>query len=468
MTTTTRYAAALAAAALCAGLAGCGQQVQGSGDGVSGPTGRADSGQSADADLIGGFPRCDWRKTLVADPSAYRAEPVYANGGGNDLMEQVSAWASEHGAEPELWIDREHNGWLHVGTTHGDAEALQAQVEKDFPGAGIAIVDVPHSSAELRDLQDRVSAAFRDSGTSWAGVGAGVPQGVTSVDLGYVTPEAVAVLEQFRGEPLCVEGRPPSEQVPEGPQPTAGDGWRLLADQVAGESYRTGVATTPEQLERLWDEAGVSAPTPPVDFSTEVVIWFGAVDSSSCPVRMDDVEVSGQIVHGVFVVPGGPGECTADAIGHAVVVAVERAILPDAPFFVQLGPENPPVGGIEVRTVVDVDLRSSGATAGDGALRTDPALREPVPVKVEEGGSLPLDEERIFWFEPGECGWQQLGTFDGIRWRLADDAAPPDDLPPVTGDVSLTRVDAGTVVLTIPETDLSYIPAEPAWSCDGS
>jgi hypothetical protein len=57
----------------------------------------------------------------------------------------------------------------------------------------------------------------------WASIGADVPRGQVSLDLGYSTPQAEEVLQEFRGEPLCVEGLPQEERVPQGPQPTAGE-----------------------------------------------------------------------------------------------------------------------------------------------------------------------------------------------------------------------------------------------------
>ena len=81
---------------------------------------------------------------------------------------------------------------------------------------------------------------------------------------------------------LCVDGTDPADAVADGPQPTEGEGWRLLADELTGEAYRTGVATTDEQYAALWDESGVNAEQPEVDLDTEIVIWFGAVYGSSC------------------------------------------------------------------------------------------------------------------------------------------------------------------------------------------
>ncbi|MET0831867.1 MAG: hypothetical protein ABWY62_05740, partial [Acidimicrobiia bacterium] len=156
--------------------------------------------------------------------------------------------------------------------------------------------------------------------------------------------------------------------VPEGPQPQAGDGWRLLGEELVGETYRTGIATTDEKYAALWQQAGLTTPPPPVDFTTEVVVWFGAVYGSSCPIRLDDVAVDTDrelpLLRAVTVVPGGTGACTADAKPHAYVVAVERDRLPAGPFVIQLGPDDPPTGAPLERTQVDADLTIPGAVMG--------------------------------------------------------------------------------------------------------
>lgn len=129
-----------------------------------------------------------------------------------------------------------------------------------------------------------------------------------------------------------------------GEQPTAGSGWRLLGDGLSGSAYRTGVATTPDQLETLWEKAGLDGEPPSLDFATEIGVWFGAVYSTDCPVRLDGVDVTGRVLHADIVLQGYPGDCSDDANPHAYVVAVERTML------------------LEERTVVEVDLSEPGAT----------------------------------------------------------------------------------------------------------
>lgn len=166
--------------------------------------------------------------------------------------------------------------------------------------------------------------------------------------------------------------------VPTGPQPTSGPGWRLLGerDQV-GEAYRTGVATTDAQLTALWAESALPGEAPVVDWQREIAVWFGDVHGSSCPIRLDAVVVDGTTVHATTVIPGsGPmHSCTADAIPHSYVVAVQRSLLPDEGFTVQLTATDPPSGAMSERTRVDVSLRAPGSSATDAELDPAPGTR---------------------------------------------------------------------------------------------
>lgn len=250
-------------------------------------------------------------------------------------------------------------------------------------------------------------------------------------------------------------------------QQMSGAGWRLLGDlRDGGEPGRTEVATTDAQLDRVWGEAGHSGPAPEVDWDSEIVIWFGAIWSSGREIRLTEIVVDGDVLYPTTptLKPdlGGP----ADARPHALVLAIDRSILPSVvPFNVQLNAETSGYGWPQERTVVEVDLREARATATDEQLHDDADLTPVVPRKVESGDTIAVGEEVIFWFTPGECGWEMLGTFDGLDWRLSEETAPPQDLPPIEGDANLTRPAEDQIMFSIPETELIYVPAEDDWSC---
>lgn len=330
--------------------------------------GPADSASPMDAAAEGGFPMCDDVPQLTADPALYRDTPAYVE--NEQPTEEVLAWAEQQPGFSSIWIDRDHNGWVAVGFTTDVAER-QAEIEDLFADDGVVAVEVPYTTDELLEVQQRLIALDIEG---LGGAGAMPDRGVVRADFGVLTPEVLSALAPLRGEPICVSGLPESEAVPEGEQPTGGEGWRLLGDDLTGATFRTGVATTPEQLAVLWAEAGLPGEPAEVNFETEIAVWFGAVYSSGCPVRLDAVVVTGDTLHGDFVLPGNPGACPGDANPHAFVVAVERSMLPAGPFQVQLNAEDPPLGVPEERTLVAVDLSDPGSTATDEQIGLDAAL----------------------------------------------------------------------------------------------
>lgn len=312
-------------------------------------------------DLPFGLQRCPAETPFVTAPEDwYRDEPVYA---GNEMpIEEVRAWAVEQPGFEDLWIDREHRGWIAVAFS-SDAEARQADLQARFPGVGVVAVPVGWTEAELVALRDQAFGAMQDAGFDVGG-SHGVHTGLVEVWVGELVEERLAPLAPFAGPRLCVTGVASEDVIRPGEQPTSGEGWRLLGTDRTGSTYRTGVATTEEQYASLWVEAGLGGEPPSVDLETEVVVWFGAVYGSGCEIRMDDVvlDLDQRLVHGDFVVPGVHQGCNDDANPEAYVVAVERSALPEAPFAVQLDADDPPAGVPEERTTVDVDLRSPGAT----------------------------------------------------------------------------------------------------------
>jgi hypothetical protein len=214
------------------------------------------------------------------------------------------------------------------------------------------------------------------AGVEWAGTAADVTTWTVNLQVNVANEGLAPALAPIAGERICIEDTGPP--VPEGPQPEAGQGWRLLADDLTGESYRTGVGTDDGQYESLWRLVGLTGERPPVDFDQEIVVWFGAVYGSSCPIRLDDVafdlDHDPPLVYAVTVSPGSLGVCTADANPHAFVVAIDRSALPEGPFAVQLGPEDRPLGPPEQRTVVGADLSRPGSIAAPEQLGLDPDL----------------------------------------------------------------------------------------------
>jgi hypothetical protein len=390
-----------------------------------------------------GLARCPVERAYAAaDASHYRDEPVYV---GNEMpTEAVQQWAASKPAFEDIWIDREHNGWIAVGFSEG-ADERQVELEREFPGVGVVAVPLDWTAAELEALRADAFGAMEEAGLPVGG-GHSVPAGLVQVWVGELDEEHLAPLADLAGPRLCVEGTDPEDVIREGAQPTEGDGWRLLGADHTGETYRTGVATTQEQYDALWAVSGVSGAPPPVDFEREIVIWFGAVYGSGCEVRLDDVVVDPgrRLVHGDLVVPGVHGGCPDDANPAAYVVALERDRLPEGGFAVQLGPDDPPSGVPEERTLVDVDLRSPDSTAQDDEIHLDQELIDQPERNVVGAGGV---------IEPGypwaydldlSCAFSTFGPINGVVWKAETeglDAAPPEAWRAVADDEGIVEVE---------------------------
>ena len=330
--------------------------------------------------------RCEDVPRIEAPAERYRASPVYV---GNEMpLEPVGEWARAQPGFQEMWIDRDRFGWITVAFTN-DVAARDAELEAMFPDAGVVAVEVPSTLADLLSLQRRAADLLLAAGVEYAGSAADVTTWTVSLLVNAADERVAEALAPVAGERICIEDTGPP--VPERPQPEAGSGWRLLADELVGESYRTWIATDEAQYEGLWDLVGLAGQRPLVDFDKEIVVWFGAVYGSSCPIRLDDVVVdlgrSPPLVHAVTVAPG-TGVCTADANPHAYVVAIDRGALPAGPFAIQLGPEDRPLGPPEQRTLVHADLSRPGAVAAPEQIGLDRELAaggEPPPRTAESG-----------------------------------------------------------------------------------
>lgn len=372
---------------------------------------------SGSSELPFGLVRCESDNVgVTAAPELYRDEPVYV---GNEMpTAEVQTWAQNKPGFEGIWIDRSHNGWITVAFSQ-DADQRQTELEETFPGVGVVAVAVDWTKAELEQLREDAFAAMSDAGFD-AGGGVHISSGVVYVMVGELSEERLAPLAPFAGPRLCVEGLESEDVVPEGPQPTEGDGWRLLGTGRTGASYRTGIATTPDQYEALWDASGLSGGPAGVDFEHEVVIWFGAVYGSGCDIRMDDVvsDVEQHLVHAAFVVPGSPQACNADANPKAYVVAVERGRLPEGRFAIQLNATDPPQGVPEERTVVDADLRSPGSVASDEQIGADPELTGAAErgYVVTAGGVMETGYPALYDLDLS-CPFDLLGPFNGVTWQ---------------------------------------------------
>lgn len=351
-------------------------------------------------------PRCYESPLPSADASLYRDTPKYV---GNEMpVDAVRDWASQYPEFVDVWIDRDHNGWVSAGFTDGVAER-QAEIEEIFLDDGVVAVHLDWTEAGLADLERRVSAELGDV-IELLGMSVDPLRGYVNVVIPVLSDESLeAIADRFPGERICVEGLEPEDVVPPGPQPQAGEGWRLLydADEV-GDIYRTGIAWDQESLAALL--AGIPG-LPDVDidvaFENEVVIWFGAVHGSSCPnLRLDDVVVDGDSVHADIVNTDNAMACTDDAIPHTYLVGLQRSRLPAPPLFLSLD-----AGPFRDRLRVDADLRGNGSTAAPGQVSDDPETPEPEGSGVIIETGFPWD-----YTVDLACGFVAIGEINSVHW----------------------------------------------------
>lgn len=358
---------------------------------------------------------CGDVEQIYADPEAYRDSPVYVN--NEQLVWRVRKWAKRQPGYEGVWVDRDHLGWVTLAFSQ-DADQRQADLLERFPDVGVVAIPVEHTDKELRKLKRRVSRKVGDVLRSWV-IGTDITSNVVELDANVVTDELVTLLESnFAGTPLCVNGPNPEDLPAPGAQPTEGDGWQLVGHlQSDGPSYRTGIATDQSQLEALWATAGMPGEVPELDFTDDVVLWFAEPHGSSCSnLRLDDVIVDDarSLVYPLIVMPDAPMMCTADLAGaYQYFVALERNRLPESPFMIQLGPDDPPRGAPKLRTVVEIDLSDPGVVAEKGDVHPDRGERQSEP---ERSGTViePFGKTR-YEFDV-RCGIGYLGEVNDIHW----------------------------------------------------
>lgn len=295
----------------------------------------------ADTTGSGAWVRCDEMEPVhgeVINPAAPALAPT--DNGPESLQTELRTYAARFRATfAGIWIDRS-NGTFTIAFTDSVGERIEELVPIVGDQARVAVAHATFTEAELLEAIDTIG----ESGLEGSGVVAvGIPTNynVASVMVPILTEDAVrSVLDAVGDLPLCFEGADPADAIPEGPQPTEGDGWRLVLDEPGvGLPYRTGFAGSPTELGELWAAIGTDAPLPDVDWATESIVYFGPAVSGSCPdIRLDAVifDSEGSMVRPEIVLPGGAAVCTSDANPHAYVVVVPTDRLPERPFTVEL------------------------------------------------------------------------------------------------------------------------------------
>ncbi len=402
---------------------------------------------------------------VAVDAGAFRDSPVYV--GNEQPMRKVLKWARKQPGYEDVWIDRDHFGWLVLAFSR-DADLRQQELTKRFPDDGVVAVEVEHTTKRLRKLQNRLTRQLPQIVDSFA-VGVDVTANVTEVSVPYVSEEVVAELEErFPGEPFCLDGGDPADQPVAGPQPSEGEGWSLVGYEhmdARGKNYRTGVAADAKGYRRLWERTGLKGAPAEVDFEQDVVLWFAVGHGSACPnMRLDDIVVDQEspAVYPAIVDVDGNVACTDDLAGvYQFVVALDRERLPGGPFVVGLSaPDGYGVG--RDQTVVEIDLSEPGASANKGDIHPAVAAGKEPPAR---SGTFVEPYGAWDYLIDTTCGIGYLGVLNDIHW-ITDEADLPDAWgPSVEPDggllVSIAIVEApdAHVDATLDGHTIRYLPA---------
>lgn len=291
--------------------------------------------------------RCEEPANAPEGPTEAEIEAFQGEALG--VVQAVERYGRSHpDAYAGVWIDWAFGG-VTAAFTSGVVAHGAALAELAAGNVPVRAVEARYTERELRELQQRISEEARSVSDAW---GVDLIRNRVTVSMPVVDEAALEFLaDRYPVDAICVSGPSPEELVPEGPQPESGRGWRLLADAPGvGTTWDTSVAIDQDGYETLWRTLELPGSPPAVDFDREIVLHFGPAVSGSCPdIRLDGVQIEGDLVYAEIVRPGvQPSVCTADANPHTYLVAVERAILPSTPFRVQLDPEACP--GCEGRT----------------------------------------------------------------------------------------------------------------------
>jgi len=177
----------------------------------------------------------------------------------------------------------------------------------------------------------------------------------------------------------------------------------LVDGESVGDSWVTGLARTAGEFEELWNGIGLSGSVPEVDFESNVVVYFGPAESSSCRFGPLDAVVYDPETGRVFPVldfevrstEGEERECTDDANPHAIVVEMRRDDLPSSAFEIWVENADPPACCVSnVIRVAAGELASESASTGEPPT-TEVGVTQPDSCAASD--ALDAATEAMYW-----------------------------------------------------------------------
>ena len=166
-------------------------------------------------------PMCDDVPPISAAATLYRDAPIYV---ANEMpVDEVRAWAAAQPGFEDIWIDREHLGWITLAFSR-DADLRQLELRQRFPDVGAVVVAVPWTMADLEHLQAEVHQRL----PFVSGSGIQSQRGVVTIFVGPLLPERVAAV-QSDGR----AGRPPPTVEAGGSSSRATPGTSMYGSRAA-------------------------------------------------------------------------------------------------------------------------------------------------------------------------------------------------------------------------------------------
>ena len=271
-----------------------------------------------------------------------------------DEVTDLQAYGAEHAGEfGGLYVEDQSRGSFVMLFT-GNLEEHAAALAEIWPR--VTVRGVRFSEAALTEVLEGFDLqSMSGDGIEPVSAGLDTMNNRVTLDLKSDDPTLEARLEERYGGMVEVTVYPlPGEWSNVG----EGDGWRLLAagEGSGDEAYTVRAATDAAEWDAMWEAVGLGGEQPAIALEDEVAVSFGHGIGSSCPeVRLDAIEIAGDVVFSRTSDPLAPRGCTADLVGAAVfVVALDRDALSDSGFTLQLGPERVTGGGFP--EAIDVPL----------------------------------------------------------------------------------------------------------------
>lgn len=242
-----------------------------------------------------------------------------------------------------LWIDWETETVTLSFTA--DLERHRAALRELAPDAPIRVIQARHTEREMHQLLSEMVAddAFHESiQFEFYNAGFDVIAGFVHIEGAACRPDeaAAAFLERYGKDRVRPEIHPLPGEEP--PQPQEGEGWRLLLElPQRGEMFTVDYADTEGSYRQLADRLALDDP-PAIDFERELVVALmtsgGAGGGHPCDwvhllritLDRDERLVTAEIRH-----PRPPGVgCDTVGIPHTLLVALDRAEMPEPPYTV--------------------------------------------------------------------------------------------------------------------------------------